>query len=75
MIYIKIVALLCVVSVLLAAVAYLIFFLAALLMRDVAITATRTGWTILLFGWWTTSFLVGVRLATALRIFPFSFPR
>ncbi len=37
--------------------------------------ATRTGWTIMLFAWWTASFFVGVRLAIMLKAFPFAIPK
>ena len=73
--YTKIVVLLCAVSVISAAVVYLVFLLSGLLLGDIAISATRTGWTLLLFGWWTSSFFLGIRLAVALQMFPFSLPK
>ena len=72
--YIKIVVLLCSIAVLLAVAANLLFFSVSLLTGSAFISATRTGWTLLLLGWWTLSFFVGIRIAMALKIFPFSFP-
>lgn len=71
--YVKLMVILFAVSTLLAVALRLLFFLVARLGGGAAIGATNAGWVILLFAWWTTSFIVGVRLAMMLRVFPFSF--
>jgi hypothetical protein len=73
--YLKIVLILCAVAVALAATGGLIFRLIARVTGGAAVTATPTGWAILLFAWWAMSFLLGLRIAIALNIFPFSSPR
>jgi hypothetical protein len=73
--YVKIVLLFCSIAVFLAGCGNLIFHLSARFAGGATVAATQTGWAVLLFGWWTTSFLVALYLAIVLRIFPFSIAR
>jgi hypothetical protein len=70
--YVKLVAILLATSVVFAITSNLIFLLVARFAGGAVIGATNRGWIILLFTWWIISFLVGIRLAIVLHVFPFS---
>ena len=73
--YVKVVLLLCAVAILLGTLLNLLFHLGARLAGGAIFGATHFGWSILLFGWWTSSFFLGLYIANVLRIFPFSTQR
>jgi hypothetical protein len=68
----KIVLLLCVAAVSLAAVGYLAFDWIARMAGGLMIGGTRWGWILLLFAWWTCSFALGICLAIRFGLYPFS---